>query len=113
MHSLSTQFTRDDIERHIGRRLKQQRKALKFSQKSLAKLLGITLQQIHKYEKGIDRIAASRLLEISKILSVPTSFFYEGLEELPPQLQEKDLPILCNELKGRKVNITIAEIELV
>jgi len=45
----------------------------------LAEILGVTSQQIHKYEKGIDRLAASRLLQLSKILDVPVSFFYDGL----------------------------------
>ena len=78
----------------------------------MAKKLGITLQQIHKYEKGLDRISASRLLELSQVLRVSPSFFYQGLEDVSPMFEEKDLPLLCRQLKGRKVNITIAEIEL-
>lgn len=67
------------IESLIGKRIKQRRKSLKFSQAYVAKLLGITGQQLHKYEKGIDRVSAGRLLKISQILSTPLSFFYQGM----------------------------------
>lgn len=76
------------IESHIGNKLKQRRRELNLKQHQVATMLGITFQQLYKYEKGIDRLSASRLLELSKILSVPTSFFYEGLEEGQPQGQE-------------------------
>ena len=69
------------IENLIGKRIKQRRKSLKFSQAYVAKLLGITGQQLHKYEKGIDRVSAGRLLEISQILSTPLSFFYQGMAD--------------------------------
>jgi len=67
--------------------------------------LGITSQQIHKYEKGIDRLAASRLLQLSKILGVPVSFFYQGLE------QEKDLQVACTTNNGKQFVIKFVDSE--
>ena len=92
------------IEQHFGRRLKHQRQALKLTQVQLAETLGITSQQIHKYEKGIDRLAASRLLQLSKILGVSVSFFYDGLEAHIP---EKQLLISCS----NSTNISIKMID--
>jgi transcriptional regulator with XRE-family HTH domain len=67
-----------DIE--VGRRLKQRRTLLGMSQERLGDLLGITYQQIQKYERGINRIGSSRLYEICRILDVPSSYFIEGAE---------------------------------
>jgi transcriptional regulator with XRE-family HTH domain len=62
----------------IGKKLRLRRIVLGMSQEELAKSLGITFQQVQKYEKGVNRISASRLLDISNILGIPTSFFYES-----------------------------------
>jgi transcriptional regulator with XRE-family HTH domain len=67
-----------DIE--VGRRLKQRRTLLGMSQERLGDLLGITYQQIQKYERGTNRIGSSRLYEICRILDVPSSYFIEGAE---------------------------------
>ena len=93
-----------EIERRIGQQVKRQRQALKLTQAQLAKTLDITSQQIHKYEKGIDRLAASRLLQLSKILGVPVSFFYDGLEA---HISEKQLLISCS----NSTNISIKMID--
>ena len=63
---------------HVGSRLRIRRNILGMSQEKLGEHLGITFQQIQKYEKGTNRIGASRLQAISEILSVPVSFFFEG-----------------------------------
>lgn len=91
------------IENHIGNKLKQRRQQLKLKQYEVAAKLGITFQQIHKYEKGIDRLSASRLLELSQILSVPISFFYEGLE--PGPLQGKEWLFTCTNNQGKQLII--------
>jgi transcriptional regulator with XRE-family HTH domain len=70
------------IDQYIGRRLKQRRVEIGHSQEKLAILVGLTFQQIQKYEKGINRISASRLFDLARILEVPIAFFYEGLETL-------------------------------
>ena len=68
------------IDTHIGKRLRLRRTIVKMSQEALAPLLGITFQQLQKYEAGKNRVSASRLYLISQILNVPVSFFYEGFE---------------------------------
>jgi transcriptional regulator with XRE-family HTH domain len=70
--------TPDPIDRHVGSRVRMQRVLLKMSQEKLGEALGLTFQQIQKYEKGTNRIGASRLQQISKSLNVPPSFFFEG-----------------------------------
>jgi transcriptional regulator with XRE-family HTH domain len=69
----------DPIDITIGSRLRLRRLALGFSQDSLARSLGITFQQIQKYERGTNRIFASRLFHLARVLRVPVSFFFQGL----------------------------------
>ena len=66
------------VDRHVGARLRMRRMMLAMSQEKLGEALGLTFQQIQKYEKGTNRIGASRLQQISQILQVPVSFFFEG-----------------------------------
>ena len=54
---------------------------LGFTQQQLADLIGVTYQQAHKYERGINRISAGRLFEISHVLSVPVNYFFEGIDD--------------------------------
>ncbi|MBW8308599.1 MAG: helix-turn-helix domain-containing protein [Candidatus Paracaedibacteraceae bacterium] len=68
------------IETHIGQQLKKRRLLLNIKQYGLAKMLDITPQQLSKYEKGIDRMPASRLYQLCKILAVTPNFFFEGLD---------------------------------
>ena len=65
---------------HIGRRLRERRIALGNSQAELAEKLGISFQQVQKYESGANRISGSRLWDISNVLETPVSFFFDGLE---------------------------------
>lgn len=69
----------DDIDAHVGNRVRMRRMTLSISQEQLGEALGLTFQQIQKYEKGQNRIGAGRLFKISQILSVPVEFFYDGL----------------------------------
>lgn len=66
------------IDKHVGSRVRLRRVLLGLSQEKLGDALGLTFQQVQKYEKGANRIGASRLQEISKILGVPPSYFFEG-----------------------------------
>jgi transcriptional regulator with XRE-family HTH domain len=66
-------------DKHVGARVRMRRMMLETSQTSLGEALGITFQQIQKYEKGTNRIGASRLQLIAHILQVPVSFFFEDL----------------------------------
>jgi transcriptional regulator with XRE-family HTH domain len=69
-----------DMDRHVGARLRERRIRLGLTQQAMAKLIGMTYQQIHKYEKGINRLAAGRLYQIAQTLDVEVSYFFEGLE---------------------------------
>lgn len=70
----------DPIDLHVGERVRLRRLLVGLSQEQLADAVCITFQQIQKYERGINRISASRLFGIANALSVPVSFFFEGLE---------------------------------
>ena len=65
-------------DRHVGARVRMRRMMLGMSQTKLGDALGLTFQQVQKYEKGANRIGSSRLQQISNILEVPISFFFEG-----------------------------------
>jgi transcriptional regulator with XRE-family HTH domain len=66
------------IDVHVGRRVKMRRMLIGMSQEKLGEQLGLTFQQVQKYEKGANRIGASRLWDLSRILDVPVRFFFEG-----------------------------------
>ncbi|HZP76195.1 MAG TPA: helix-turn-helix domain-containing protein [Pseudolabrys sp.] len=76
------------IDKHVGSRVRMRRMMLGMSQEKLGDALGLTFQQVQKYEKGTNRIGASRLQQISQILQVPVSFFFEGAPHLPGQVTE-------------------------
>jgi transcriptional regulator with XRE-family HTH domain len=73
------------IDKHVGSRVRMRRMMLGMSQEKLGDALGLTFQQVQKYEKGTNRIGASRLQQISNILQVPVSFFFEGSPNVPPR----------------------------
>ncbi|WP_375661460.1 MULTISPECIES: helix-turn-helix domain-containing protein [unclassified Bartonella] len=75
-----------NIDLFIGKKIRLRRKMLKMSQKTLGQHLGVTFQQIQKYEKGLNRVSAGRLKKISDILNVPLSFFYADIltKQQPP-----------------------------
>jgi transcriptional regulator with XRE-family HTH domain len=66
------------VDRHVGSRVRMRRIMLGMSQERLGEGLGLTFQQIQKYEKGTNRIGASRIQQIAEILQVPVSFLFEG-----------------------------------
>lgn len=65
------------IDAHVGSRVRLRRMLLGISQERLGEQLGLTFQQVQKYEKGVNRIGASRLYDLSKVLNVPVQFFYD------------------------------------
>jgi transcriptional regulator with XRE-family HTH domain len=69
------------IDVHVGRRLRLRRTLLGMSQERLGQLLGLTFQQIQKYERGVNRIGSSRLYELGQILDVPVSFFFDDMAD--------------------------------
>lgn len=69
------------VDVHVGTRVRLRRQILKMSQEKLGDKLGVTFQQVQKYERGSNRVGASRLWKISQVLDVPISFFFDGLSD--------------------------------
>ncbi len=80
--------TPNPIDVHVGNRVRMRRMLVGMSQEKLGQRLGLTFQQIQKYEKGANRISASRLFQMAQILGVPVQFFFEDL----PQQKNNDTP---------------------
>ena len=73
------------VDKHFGSRVRMRRMMLAMSQTDVGDALGLTFQQVQKYEKGTNRVGASRLQHISQILQVPVAFFFEGAPHQPGQ----------------------------
>ena len=72
----------NDIDTHLGKRLRRRRRLLGLTQQQLAGTVGVRFQQIQKYECGANRISAARLWQLSEALEVPVGYFYDGLSEV-------------------------------
>jgi transcriptional regulator with XRE-family HTH domain len=70
-----------NVDQHVGSRIKERRVLLGLNQSQLGEKLNITFQQIQKYEKGFNRVGASRLFELARVLNVPITFFFDGLDQ--------------------------------
>lgn len=77
----------NEIDFHIGKRLRRRRRLLGLTQQQLAESVGIRFQQIQKYECGANRVSASRLFELAESLDVPVQYFYDGLSERDEAVQ--------------------------
>lgn len=75
----------NNIDVHLGKRLRRRRRLLGLTQQQLAGACGVRFQQIQKYECGANRISAARLWQLSEALEVPVGYFYDGLTEAPLQ----------------------------
>jgi len=73
------------VDDHVGERIRDRRIMLGLTQQQLAEMIGVSYQQAHKYERGINRVSAGRLFEIARALSAPITYFYEGVGEEGPQ----------------------------
>src|SRR6516164_3891114 len=69
------------IDVHVGSRVRLRRTLLGMSQERLGEALGLTFQQVQKYERGVNRVGASRLFDLSRVLDVPISFFFDDMPE--------------------------------
>lgn len=83
--------SQNPIDKHVGNRVRMRRKMLNMSQQKLGDAIGLTFQQVQKYEKGTNRIGASRLQQIARVLSVPVPFFFEGAPN-PPGMPQGNGP---------------------
>jgi transcriptional regulator with XRE-family HTH domain len=73
------------IDDHVGRRIRERRILLGLTQQELGEMIGVTYQQAHKHEHGINRVSAGRLFEIARVLSAPITYFYEGIGQEGPR----------------------------
>ena len=80
MTQRKTKGTPDSVDVHVGQRLRVRRSLLGMSQEKLSDAIGLTFQQIQKYERGVNRISAGRLFQFSKILDVPIAYFYDQID---------------------------------
>ncbi len=74
------------IDIHVGKRLRMRRTILGMSQENLGTAIGVTFQQIQKYERGVNRIGSSRLYEFSKLMTVPVSYFFDEMDKNAPAM---------------------------
>lgn len=91
------------VDVHVGMRLRLRRQVLKMSQERLGNKLGVTFQQIQKYERGSNRVGASRLWKISQVLNVDVGFFFDGLAEegsISEFAADDQLPIVYDFIKS-------------
>lgn len=82
------------VDLYVGARLRIRRKMMGLSQTQVADALGITFQQIQKYERGANRVSASKLYEIAKSLQAPVAYFFEGLEATTDGVSEGGEPFV-------------------
>lgn len=91
------------VDVHVGKRIRHRRWLVGMTQQQLAESVGIKFQQIQKYETGMNRVSASRLWDIASSLSVPVSFFFEGLSDAPvAQEPEQGTEIPLDILKDKE-----------
>jgi transcriptional regulator with XRE-family HTH domain len=82
----------NEIDVHVGQRMRRLRETLGLSQGRLGRQLGLTFSQVQKYEKGVNRIGAGRLCILAGLLNVPIQYFFEGLAEGPEKLAQRRKP---------------------
>ena len=80
------------VDVHVGKRIRQRRWMNGTTQQQLAEAVGIKFQQIQKYETGMNRVSASRLWDIARVLAVPVSFFFDGLDAEGGETLQGDVP---------------------
>jgi transcriptional regulator with XRE-family HTH domain len=100
------------IDAQVGNRLRLRRMMIGMSQERLGELLGLTFQQVQKYEKGVNRIGAGRLFEIARILGVPIQYFYESVTEhlagAPGFAEAESPPVLEFVSSGEGLQLSLA-----
>lgn len=84
------------VDTHVGKRIRHRRWMIGMTQQQLAEKVGIKFQQIQKYETGMNRVSASRLWDISEVLGVSISFFFEGIDGAEPRAEDIEGDILAD-----------------
>ena len=101
------------IDAQVGNRVRIRRMLIGMSQERLGDLLGLTFQQVQKYEKGINRIGAGRLFEIARILEVPVDFFYDGVGASSEGTAETSAPVMefVSSTEGLQLSLAFMKIK--
>lgn len=92
----------NEIDNHLGKRLRRRRRLLGLTQQQLALACGVRFQQIQKYECGANRISAARLWQLAEALDVPVGYFYDGLSEAARQEHERATGPVADILANRE-----------
>jgi transcriptional regulator with XRE-family HTH domain len=99
----------DPVDKYVGRRVRMRRQMLGMSQKTLGDQLGLTFQQVQKYEKGTNRVGASRLHALSNILQVPVPFFFDGSPQKARSGAEAPSPEYVSDFLASDGGLKLAE----
>jgi transcriptional regulator with XRE-family HTH domain len=97
----------DDIDLHIGKRLRRRRRLLGLTQQQLAGAVGVRFQQIQKYECGANKVSASRLWRLAEALEVPVAYFYDGLTGSAASACEAELARSLEQTPHRKETLDL------
>ncbi|KQS57549.1 DNA-binding protein [Brevundimonas sp. Leaf363] len=99
------------VDRHVGRRVCEKRIAMGFNQSDLGRALGLTFQQIQKYEKGTNRVSASKLWQMARFFKVDVSYFFEGLAPVSqPGMAENDAPVFTHDFPATRYTIELSRL---
>lgn len=101
----------DPIDIEVGGRIKAQRLARRMTQGHLAAMIGITFQQVQKYERGTNRVGASRLQSIAQTLAVPVAFFFEGPTEMEAVAATEDIMQFVGSSEGLALNRAFSRVK--
>jgi len=96
----------DPVDKHVGKRMKLRRTLLRISQEQLASDIGVTFQQVQKYESGHNRVSASRLFDISKVLNCRVSFFFDDIADSISGLRKTPTPRRSDNRLERAASVT-------
>lgn len=95
------------VDVHVGNRIRLRRTLLGLSQEKLGEALGLTFQQIQKYERGANRVGASRLYDLARVLDVPIGFFFDDMQDGTPNLRLPLLPPLGPDLRKHRRRLVV------
>lgn len=100
------------VDRHVGSRVRLRRQMMEMSQEKLGEELGVTFQQVQKYERGANRIGAGRLWHLARVLEVPVSFFYDGVSssaQRPTDFADGDQTPVVNDFLQSADGVALAQ----
>ena len=98
------------VDRHVGRRVCEKRIALGYNQRDMGRALGLTFQQIQKYEKGANRVSASKLWDIARFFKVDIGYFFEGLTTAAPGMAEGEAEPFVHDFPATRQSMEIGRL---